>query len=71
MSLFKKYVMNYRCPVCLLNGSDPGLKYDWQKKEYFCLRCCFTGTPKEIKSLYAVMRKKYRLLNERLTLKQI
>ena len=33
--------------------------YDPEKKEYYCLRCCFHGTEAEVKALNEDTKKKY------------
>jgi hypothetical protein len=41
--------------------------YDKEKNEYYCLRCQYTGTEKEVREAYEDIRKKYRELHKRFT----
>ena len=48
MSQAKKGRLNYRCPQCFNRDIDMDLFFDEDKKEYYCLRCCFHGTEEEV-----------------------
>lgn len=71
MSAAKKDVMQLRCPVCLMNGRDPDLRYDTPRAEYYCQTCCFSGQQQEVLDYYKVFRRKYKALNERVAIKTI
>ena len=59
--------MNYRCPSCFLRDLDIDMFYDKEKKEYYCLRCCFTGTEEEVLKLNEVARFRYKHILDRIT----
>lgn len=63
--------VRYRCPVCLLNGRDPLLRWDERTGQFFCQYCCFTGGVKAVEQYYKVMRSKYRQLKTRVRAKRI
>lgn len=59
--------MNYRCPSCFMRDLDIDMFYDKDKKEYYCLRCCFTGTEKDVLRLNEMARFRYRRILDRIT----
>lgn len=63
--------MRFRCPVCLLGGKDPVLRYDHRKARFYCQTCCFTGQPADIRKYYGVFQSKYRQISQRVSLKRI
>lgn len=65
MSQAKKGRLNYRCPQCFARDLDMDLFYDTQKKEYYCLRCCFVGSEEKILQLNEENKKKYGMLTAR------
>ncbi len=65
MSQAKKGRLNYRCPQCFARDIDMDLFYDEDKKEYYCLRCCFTGSEEKILALNEQNKGKYGLLTKR------
>ncbi|MCD8209308.1 MAG: hypothetical protein LUC31_00615 [Coprobacillus sp.] len=65
MSQAKKGRLNYRCPQCFARDIDMDLFYDTEKKEYYCLRCCFRGSEEEILALNEQNKGKYGLLTKR------
>lgn len=65
MSQAKKGRLNYRCPQCFARDLDMDLFYDAQKKEYYCLRCCFVGSEEKILELNEVNKRKYGMLTAR------
>ena len=44
MSQASKGKLNYRCPSCFMRDIDMDMFFDDDKKEYYCLRCGFTGS---------------------------
>lgn len=59
--------LNFRCPNCFNRDIDMDMFYDKEKNEYYCLRCQYTGTEKEVREAYEDIRKKYRELHKRFT----
>lgn len=41
---------------------DIDMFYDKDKKEYYCLRCCFTGSEEDVKKLNGMARFRYKKL---------
>lgn len=67
MAQGRKGKLNYRCPRCLMREIDMDMLYDSEKKEYYCLRCSFTGDEKEVQRLNAQFKEKYALRAVRIT----
>ena len=44
--------LNYRCPSCFIRDLDIDMFYDTEKKEYYCLRCQFTGSEEYYSTLF-------------------
>ena len=44
MAQATKGKLNYRCPSCFMRDIDIDMFYDEGRKEYYCLRCNFTGS---------------------------
>lgn len=40
--------LNYRCPSCFMRDIDIDMFFDKEKQEYYCLRCCFTGSEEQV-----------------------
>lgn len=59
--------LNYRCPSCFMRDLDIDMFYDRDKKEYYCLRCQFTGTEEKILEWNELVRKRYPEMNKRIT----
>ena len=59
--------LNYRCPSCFMRDLDIDMFYDREKREYYCLRCQFTGTEEKILEWNELVRKRYPVMNERIT----
>ena len=57
--------LNYRCPSCFMRDLDIDMFYDKEKKEYYCLRCQFTGTEEEVLAGNEGVRKKYKAMHHR------
>ncbi len=67
MAQGKKGKLNYRCPTCFNRDIDIDLFYDEEKKEYYCIRCSYVGTEKDILDRYELHKSKYHLMNKRIT----
>jgi hypothetical protein len=65
MAQAKKGRLNYRCPSCFMRDIDIDMFYDEQKKEYYCLRCCFHGTEQEVLKLNELARFRYKMIDQR------
>ena len=37
-----------RCPQCFAKDIDVFLHYDEDEEEFYCYKCCFTGTLEEV-----------------------
>lgn len=57
--------LNYRCPRCFMRDIDMDMFYDEERKEYYCLRCCFRGSEAEVLRLNEQYKEKYGRLRER------
>lgn len=57
--------LNYRCPSCFMRDLDIDMFYDKEKKEYYCLRCQFTGTEEEVLAGNEDVRKRYKAMHKR------
>ena len=54
--------LNYRCPSCFMRDLDIDMFYDKDKKEYYCIRCQYTGTEEDV-----LARFRYRDMYKRFT----
>jgi hypothetical protein len=59
--------LNYRCPACFMRDLDIDMFYDKDKREYYCLRCQFTGTEEKILKWNELVRLRYGAMNQRIT----
>jgi len=66
MAQAKKGKMNYRCPSCFMRDLDIDMFYDTEKKEYYCLRCCYTGDEADVIKKNDMARFRYRNLLDRI-----
>jgi hypothetical protein len=66
MAQDKKGKMNYRCPSCFMRDLDIDMFYDEGKKEYYCLRCCYTGSEADVIKKNDMARFRYRRLLDRI-----
>ncbi|MCL2880446.1 MAG: hypothetical protein FWF29_09390 [Treponema sp.] len=66
MAQATKGKMNYRCPSCFMRDLDIDMFYDSEKKEYYCLRCCYTGTEEDVIRKNDMARFRYRRLLDRI-----
>ena len=57
--------LNYRCPSCFMRDIDIDMFYDEAKKEYYCLRCSFSGNEDDVLRLNQAARFRYRCMNMR------
>jgi len=67
MAQSKKGALNYRCPQCFMRDIDIDLFYDADKKEYYCLRCCFHGDEAKVKAWNEMIKLKYGHIADRIT----
>lgn len=67
MAQAEKGKLNYRCPSCFLRDLDMDMFYDKDKDEYYCIRCQFTGTEKEVLNMNQTARVRYRAMAKRFT----
>lgn len=66
----KKPAKTLKCPVCFMRENDVWLQWDGRKNELYCVKCSYRGDEKLTYSLYADVRKKFKLITTRLTLAQ-
>ena len=59
--------LNYRCPSCFMRDLDIDMFYDRDKREYYCLRCQFTGTEEKILKWNELVRLRYGAMDKRIT----
>lgn len=59
--------LNYRCPSCFMRDLDIDMFYDREKREYYCLRCQFTGTEEKILKWNELVRLRYGAMSQRIT----
>ena len=57
--------LNYRCPACFMRDLDIDMFYDGEKQEYYCLRCCYTGTEQDVLQKNQMARFRYRNMLKR------
>lgn len=65
MAQAKKGKLNFRCPACFMRDIDIDMFYDEEKKEYYCLRCCYRGDEKDVERLNEQARYRYGHLRDR------
>ena len=65
MAQSSKGKLNFRCPSCFMRDIDIDMFYDSERKEYYCLRCCFHGTEKQVEELNEQARYRYGRLKMR------
>ncbi|MBQ2893017.1 MAG: hypothetical protein IJE24_02665 [Oscillospiraceae bacterium] len=59
--------LNYRCPSCFIRDIDIDMFYEEEKKEYYCLRCGFSGQEEDVLRLNEQIRFRYRCMKLRVT----
>jgi hypothetical protein len=57
--------LNYRCPSCFMRDLDIDMFYDKEKKEYYCLRCQYTGNEEDVLKKNEIIRLRYRDMMKR------
>lgn len=67
MAQSSKGKLNFRCPACFMRDIDIDMFYDGDKKEYYCLRCCFHGNEEQVQKLNEQARYRYGRLKMRVT----
>lgn len=67
MAQSSKGKLNFRCPSCFMRDIDIDMFYDEEKKEYYCLRCCFHGSEAQVQKLNEQARYRYGRLKMRVT----
>ena len=65
MSQSTKGKLNFRCPSCFMRDIDMDMFFDEEKKEYYCLRCGFTGSEADVERLNEQARYRYKLMKYR------
>jgi hypothetical protein len=61
--------LKLRCPVCYSRENDVLLGQ--QGTALYCLKCGFSGNEARVREFYRDGRKKYLLINQRLTLEEL
>lgn len=57
--------LNFRCPSCFMRDIDIDMFFEDEKRQYYCLRCGFTGTEADVQRLNDVARYRYRAMKLR------
>ena len=65
MAQATKGKLNFRCPACFVRDIDIDMFFDEGKKEYYCLRCCFSGSEEDVLRLNQAARFRYRAMKMR------
>ena len=65
MAQATKGKLNFRCPSCFMRDIDIDMFFDGEKKEYYCLRCGFTGCEEDVLRLNETARYRYRAMRMR------
>ena len=65
MAQATKGKLNFRCPACFMRDIDIDMFFDEAKKEYYCLRCSFTGSEADVERLNQAARLRYRAMQMR------
>ena len=65
MAQAKKGKLNFRCPSCFMRDIDIDMFYDEEKKQYYCLRCGFSGSEADVVRLNEQAKYRYRRLKQR------
>lgn len=67
MAQATKGKLNYRCPSCFMRDLDIDMFYDHDKKEYYCLRCCYVGNEEDVIQKNQMARFRYKNIATRIT----
>lgn len=65
MAQAKKGKLNFRCPSCFMRDIDIDMFFDMDKKQYYCLRCGFSGSEADVVRLNEQAKYRYRRLKQR------
>ncbi len=65
MAQATKGKLNFRCPSCFMRDIDIDMFFDEEKKEYYCLRCSFSGSEEKVLQLNEMARFRYRAMQMR------
>lgn len=65
MAQATKGKLNFRCPSCFMRDIDIDMFFDEEKKEYYCLRCSFSGNEEKVLQLNDMARYRYRAMKLR------
>ncbi len=57
--------LNFRCPVCFMRDLDIDMFYDAEKKEYYCIRCCYRGSEEDVQRRNDIARMRYGVMLKR------
>lgn len=57
--------LNFRCPACFMRDLDIDMFYDADRKEYYCIRCCYTGAEEDVLKKNRMARFRYRAMAKR------
>lgn len=68
MAQASKGRLNYRCPSCFMRDLDIDMFYDGDKKEYYCIRCQYTGTEEDVLAKNQLARFRYRFIDKRFSM---
>jgi transcription elongation factor Elf1 len=61
--------LKLRCPVCYAREMDVLLLQN--QSNLYCIKCGFTGNEARVREFYNDLRKKYTLIQRRLSLEEI
>ncbi len=67
MAQSAKGKLNFRCPSCFMRDIDIDMFYDKDKKEYYCIRCCYHGSEQDVLEKNEMARFRYRDMMKRIT----
>ena len=67
MAQSAKGKLNFRCPSCFMRDIDIDMFYDKDKKEYYCIRCCYHGDEADVLQKNEMARFRYRDMLRRIT----
>ena len=59
--------LNFRCPSCFMRDLDIDMFYDAGKKEYYCIRCQYTGSEADVLAKNELARFRYGFMSRRFT----
>lgn len=57
--------LNFRCPACFMRDLDIDMFYDAEKREYYCLRCCYSGREEDVQEKNQMARFRYGAMLKR------